>query len=435
MKIILFLITLSSSYAATLVPRNYSNTHHRELEEVITNTIFEELIKVTKDLKPPKNFKKEKRKSSLNRGKRGRALIEEMKRKNREKIAKRSGVNPDSVKSGNDLIKAKKEDNKKLIKEIQKTIQSEGEWRDLAKSEIEALKKRVMKDWKAKHAKMIQEWEKKQKQFNKEKEKYGETTFKLPEILPVDKKDMEKKVEVEIEREYSLVANSLSVPIRDQKFRPTCAAFAGVRLLDILLAQNRKKADLSEQYFYWASKDDCQKRPCNRKGSWAGHGYKYSTKQYKSDIPLESDCPYNKFPKEFNETQIPLIDSCGDGYAKVGDYQYHQNLDEVIKALDSNKAVIASMTLTPNFYGSNALILYKDRNKGKKMDAHAEGHATVLIGYVKLPSVLNEGSVCFITANSWGEGWGKGGHACISEKWILKQRQVNPFVTVGNIQI
>jgi hypothetical protein len=58
MKIILFLITLSSSYAATLVPRNYSNAHHRELEEVITNTIFEELIKVTKDLNHQKTLKK-----------------------------------------------------------------------------------------------------------------------------------------------------------------------------------------------------------------------------------------------------------------------------------------------------------------------------------------------------------------------------------------
>ena len=39
---------------------------------------------------------------------------------------------------------------------------------------------------------------------------------------------------------------------------------------------------------------------------------------------------------------------------------------------------------------------------------------------MKLPSKLHktEGKFCFLTANSWGEGWGIGGHACLSENWI-----------------
>ncbi|MAE58814.1 MAG: hypothetical protein CME69_08040, partial [Halobacteriovorax sp.] len=63
------------------------------------------------------------------------------------------------------------------------------------------------------------------------------------------------------------------------------------------------------------------------------------------------------------------------------------------------------------------------------------GHAVLLIGYIKLPKVLNEGSVCFITANSWGSGWGHGGYACLSEKWVLSQRQSNPFVVINSVSI
>lgn len=433
MKWILVLIMVTPVFGKSLYPRKKTAKQHQELAEVITNSIFEELIKETKDMKPPKKFEEEK-KSSLNQGRRGRQIIEEMKRRNREKLAKMRGINPDEVKSGADIVKKQKEDNKKLIKEINKKIKNAAEWRELAQSEIEALKKQVISDWKKKHQEMIKKWEAEKKEYNKKKKDYQKTTFKLPLVLPIDKKSREKKVGIKIERDYFIVSNALSVPVRDQKFRPTCSAFAGVRLLEVLLAQHESPKDLSEQYFYWASKDDCQNRTCSKPGSWAGNGYKYSRIQRSTDIPLEKNCPYGKFSKKGNETQIPLNSSCEEGYIKVGDYQYHKTLDEVIETLDSNRAVIASMKLTPNYYTSRSLILYKDRKKGDRMDSHAQGHSMVIVGYVKLPQVLNEGSVCFVVANSWGEGWGKGGYSCISEKWMLKQRQSNPFVSVTYVK-
>lgn len=68
------------------------------------------------------------------------------------------------------------------------------------------------------------------------------------------------------------------------------------------------------------------------------------------------------------------------------------------------------------------------------MDSHAQGHSILLVGLVKIPTSLNEGQYCFITANSWGEGWGQGGHSCISENWLISQRQVNPFVVVNHLK-
>jgi C1A family cysteine protease len=52
---------------------------------------------------------------------------------------------------------------------------------------------------------------------------------------------------------------------------------------------------------------------------------------------------------------------------------------------------------------------------------------------MKIPSSLNEGKVCFITANSWGVGWGKGGHACLSEKWVKNFRFNIPFLAVEKV--
>ena len=95
--------------------------------------------------------------------------------------------------------------------------------------------------------------------------------------------------------------------------------------------------------------------------------------------------------------------------------------------------MVAGVKLTPNFYKNNGLILEKEKNIGGKMDSHSSGHSIAITGFMKLPSVLNEGSVCFIITNSWGSGWGYGGNACISEKWLLNNRNINPFVSVDSI--
>lgn len=433
MKLILTLLLISSAHAKNLYPGDLNTATNKENIVIITNSIFEELITVTKGLKPPKEL--EPKKESVNNMSRGKKMIEEMKRRNREELAKKNGINPDEVKSGADIVKAAKEDNKLLVKEIHSAIKNVDDWQNLADSEIDALKDKIISDWKKKHAQKIKRWELEKKKFVKEKGKYEDTTFDLPLILPVDKKEKEKAVEVKIEKDYYIVPAAMSVPIRDQKYRPTCSAFAGVRTMEVMLAQNGQNIDLSEQYFYWASKEDCQSSPCSQPGSWVGYGLEHSKEQPSRDIPLEENCPYVSSTKKGNETQIPLKNTCEQGAVKIGDMVYLKNLDEVMKALDSKNAVVASLKLTPNFYTSRSLILYKDRAKGGKLDSHSGGHAVTIVGYVKLPQVLDEGSVCFIVANSWGVGWGKGGYSCISEKWILNQRQDNPFVVVSYLKL
>ena len=71
------------------------------------------------------------------------------------------------------------------------------------------------------------------------------------------------------------------------------------------------------------------------------------------------------------------------------------------------------------------------------MDSHSAGHALLLIGYMKLPKSMHdsEGDICFITANSWGEGWGRGGFGCLTENWIKNYRVDNAFIALNKIEV
>lgn len=407
--------------------------NEREMEELLISSIFEELLENTKDLTPPKNL--ETKVDSPNQGSRGKLLIEEMKRKNREKLAKLRGVNPNAVESGSDLVKQQKLQNKELITEINKKIRNIDEWQNLAKEEIQKLKNQIISDWKIKHAQKIKAWDAENKIFKKNQKKYKNTTFDLPLVLnDVDLIKEKERPVVAIDKEFTLAKMSLAIPVRDQKYRPTCGSFAGIRAIETKLYQANKFWDLSEQYFYWASKDDCRFQKCNRKGSWVGYGLDFSKNNSSFDIPLEADCAYQDLSRPGNETQIPLSKGCHNGKVQVSDYKYFHSTDEIINQINDGNVVVASVVLTPNFYSARSLMLYKNRLLGKEMDSHASGHALTIIGHVKLPSLLEEGRVCFIVANSWGEGWGKGGHSCISELWIQRQKQSNPFVTVTSVR-
>jgi|LULL01.1.fsa_nt_gb hypothetical protein len=419
-----------------------------ETKSVLMNTVYEEIYQRIKGIKPQDVIADSQ--TSLNRGERGKMIIEKMKQKNREKLAIMRGHDPQKVSKGSDLVNLETKRNKKLLDQI-KNKQAEItekfdlknlsqaekiQWQREAKKEMEFVKQKVLnehKNWKKKHIETLKKWAKEKNKYEQEVDSYKKTLIDIPLVLPVSQKEQTKRVEVKIMKENNIIPAAFFDSARDQKFRPTCSSFAAVRAIEILLAQDMKKVNLSEQYFYWASKPKCRLKKCGNKGSWAGYGFEYSQKQSRPDIPLEKDCRYKGFSQNGNETQIPLNSKCKKGFAKVESYKYLSTLDQVLLSLKKKKPVLASISLTPNFYKNTGLITWKERNLGEGMDSHADGHAVLLVGYIKLPKVLNEGNVCFITANSWGLGWGSGGHACVTEKWLLSQRKSNPFVVLQKV--
>lgn len=230
-----------------------------------------------------------------------------------------------------------------------------------------------------------------------------------------------------------IIPNAFDLKIKDQGKRPTCSAFASTRALEISLAQGGTKKRLSDQFIYYASKPYCQKSPCSKRGSWALTAFKRSQNSSSPDIPSEKLCPYSKSPKSGNETQIPLTRGCFKGEHQLKKFNQVKSLTQIIRALDKGQPVVSGFKLSPNFYRNKGVILQKDAAKSGSMNSHSAGHAILLVGYMKIPPSLNEGKVCFITANSWGEGWGKGGHACISEKWVKNYRFNISFLAVEKV--
>ena len=235
---------------------------------------------------------------------------------------------------------------------------------------------------------------------------------------------------------FHIIPGALDLSIRDQARRPTCSAFAGIRAIETLLMANNMNRDFSEQYLYWSSKPNCQNQACSEKGSWVRAGFNYSKGFSGLDIPSESQCPYTNKSKPGNETQTPLQPGCQKGKVKVRSYSSVRSLDQIYDALQNNNPVVAAFKLSPNFYKNNGVITYADSIKSGRMDAHSMGHAFLIIGHMKLPPKMsNEGKICLIIANSWGEGWGKGGFSCITENWIRKYRTSNAFIALSSLEI
>ena len=302
------------------------------------------------------------------------------------------------------------------------------------------LKKKNLKtysNWKSQVQKTYQRWANARQEYIKKVPQYKEATFEFVEsnYKSYSKEKLNKPLSKAISSDYHLIPGSVDLPIRDQGRRPTCAAFTGVRAIETLINGTGKEVDLSEQYFYWASKPRCQQFPCSRRGSWVVKGFNRSAESYKPDIPLDSECSYKKAAVNGNETQTPLDRSCKRGVAQVGAYRSLYTIDDVYASLSNNSPIIAGFKLSPNFYKTKGLVTYKESIKKGSMDSHAGGHALLLIGHMKLPPQLHqqEGKLCFIVANSWGEGWGRGGFGCLTERWMQAYRVDNPFIALDRV--
>jgi hypothetical protein len=221
-----------------------------------------------------------------------------------------------------------------------------------------------------------------------------------------------------------LVAGAFDVPVRDQGQRGTCAAFSGVRALELLAAQNQVSVDLSEQRFYANSRPECARQSCSDGGTWAGTGYEISAKSKGYDQALEASCPYVASPVVGNDTQIPLAATCGRGVAKVTGVRGVRTYGELLATLEGNRPVVLGTKLSENFFkAKSGLVTLADALKAPKASGmHAAGHAYLAIGYMKLPASMqrSEGGSCIVVANSWSEGWGRGGYACVTEQWLAK---------------
>lgn len=222
--------------------------------------------------------------------------------------------------------------------------------------------------------------------------------------------------------DFFVLPGAIDIPVRDQRDRGTCASFTGVRAIESILAQHGVPADFSEQHFYFLAKPGCQKAPCNESqaGSDLVTGLE-GTRQASVALLPEGNCPYNPVKQSSNITYTPLNDCRPPGAARAGKYyDVGRRQDVIVAALRANRPVLAGYKLTYSYFRNKGLVSVSDPiNAQQAAGEHVGGHANLLVGYIKLPeSLKREGSYCVIAANSWGDGWGRGGYACLTERWL-----------------
>jgi len=219
-----------------------------------------------------------------------------------------------------------------------------------------------------------------------------------------------------------MVPNVNALPVRNQGMRGTCAAFTGTAAVEFAVLDANpalQTVDLSEQRFYYLSKPFCQDTGCDlsQEGSWYTDGMNASLASSGPDIPLEKDCPYNMDPGA-NDLQVPQPASCEEGAVKVVQLEYVMDQQEIIQTLETTGMPVPyASQLSENWYYNSGLIT-KAGSNATSVDMHAVGHAYLIVGYRLLPDMPEEGGICFIVRNSWGEGWGLNGYACQTAAWM-----------------
>ena len=399
MKVIIFLLISSSLSAATLTVKKYP----------YRTESLEEFKAIMAQLKPYGEFSEKKVELDVPVEKtmnRGQQMVEEAKARNRAILAQRQTQEKNSEKPKGSVL---------------------DQWK--------AEEKATLEQWKKEEKSTLDQWKKEQEIFLGRLKVYKENTFEIP----VKKQTIiEKKVKQEAIPDVHVVNQAFTLPVRDQLYRATCSAFAGLRAVEIILAQNGKTQDLSEQYFYWASKPTCQTSPCEQKGSWVNHALTFSQKNKIIDIPTEENCGYEASTQEKNETQIPLKPQCQNGVAKVAGFTEVKTLADVVENLKQDTPVIMAAKLSENFYKNKGLVTLAESNKvSDRKDAHSLGHAFTAVGVIELPVKLrsSEGNFCILIVNSWGKGWGAGGYSCLTENWLMRFPQPSAFAAVSQVEV
>lgn len=189
-------------------------------------------------------------------------------------------------------------------------------------------------------------------------------------------------------------------PIRNQKQRGTCVAFACTAVREYLLPENVQINDLSEQYLYWN---------CKEHDLFDGPGtyiHVAMNRLLQDGQCSEEDWPYNGSKIPGNEGQGPPPEGAAVKAAahRISETQKlpARSVNHLRQSLAGQKPVAFAVPVY-EYWFSEPLYSSGDIRLPLPNDELAGGHAMCMVGYEDDPQVPGGGF--FMIRNSWGTDW------------------------------
>jgi C1A family cysteine protease len=200
-------------------------------------------------------------------------------------------------------------------------------------------------------------------------------------------------------------------PVSDQGGIGSCVANATCDALEIVMGLESSVflTQLSRMHLYWlaraadgtTTKDDgtyirSALRQANKVGVCAEDEWPYAPAMVFQPPPIRATV-------RASENKIA-------GYYRI-DSTGRARLDDIAWAIRANHPVVFGTKVGKNWdaYAPGAEALLPPDPKDKT----AGGHATILTGVIQ-----QGGRYRFLDRNSWGDGWGEGGHAWLDEDYL-----------------
>ncbi|MGB8275952.1 MAG: C1 family peptidase [Alphaproteobacteria bacterium] len=195
---------------------------------------------------------------------------------------------------------------------------------------------------------------------------------------------------------------SIFGPIRDQGQRPTCLAFAAS---DAHAALRGAWVPLSCEYVFFRAQERANRRPTE------GVTLPSILDVLRYDgQPKELGWPYlTEMPADLSRWQPPS--GIAPRFRRASETK-HDTVDEIIEELEQARPVVVLMRLSTSFdWAGRAGVV--DPDAGEMPDPFRR-HAVVAVGHGEL-----NGQRAVLIRNSWGDGWGDGGYAWLTERFLV----------------
>lgn len=201
-------------------------------------------------------------------------------------------------------------------------------------------------------------------------------------------------------------------PVRDQGRRPTCLAFAASA---VHRHTHRHREELCVEWLYYHA--------VKRAGDGPDDGSTVDDTRAALSQEGQPEEPFWPYQDVNPNRALWRPPGQAESVLRCGSAVCNPNLAHLRSEIEAGRPTVLALSISDVFLGGweevEGEVLLRD--DAEPIDP-ARGHAVVAVGHGRI-----RGEPCFLIRNSWGERWGRHGHAWVRESYIGR-RLLGAFV-------